>query len=254
MPGRLWTLLEHSGRTVVFTGAGMSTESGLPDFRSQAGLWTRHDPFKTATVDVLHDDPETFFDFYRHRLAVMSDAQPNRGHIALAQLERAGLISSIITQNIDGLHRRAGSSNVIELHGSLSVAYCTWCEGETDGQTLRRLLDQGETVPRCRCGGMLRPAVTLFGEALPEGAYERAISEASSCGLLIVIGSSLSVWPAAGIPHAALRADAVLAIVNAGPTPLDEEAALIIREPAGEYLAAVLLESGVDDGTQSAEP
>jgi NAD-dependent deacetylase len=221
---------------VVLTGAGISTESGIPDFRSPTGIWAEVDPFEVASIQAFRRDPERVWSFYRARIHSLLEAEPNAGHLALAELERRGFVAAVVTQNIDTLHSRAGSEQVVEVHGSIRVAECLrchWCQG-TEG-VLAQLEEQ--PAPLCEhCGEILKPGVTLFGELLPAGAIERATELARSAGLMLVVGSSLEVWPAAGLP---LEARAV-AIVNQGPTALDDRAVLRIDAPAGEALSAVV--------------
>jgi NAD-dependent deacetylase len=220
----------------VLTGAGVQTESGIPDFRSPDGIWAEVDPLEVASIQAFRRDPERVWTFYRTRIHSLLDAEPNAGHHALAELERRGLLRAVVTQNIDTLHSRAGSRDVVEVHGSIRSAaclQCLWTEG------IEGVLEQLEerTAPLCvHCGEILKPGVTLFGEVLPPGAIERATELARSAELMLVVGSSLEVWPVAGLP---LEARSV-AIVNRGGTPLDGTALLKIDAPAGETLAAVV--------------
>jgi NAD-dependent deacetylase len=220
----------------VLTGAGVSTESGIPDFRSPDGIWAEVDPLEVASIQAFRRDPERVWTFYRTRIHSLLDAEPNAGHHALAELERRGLLRAVVTQNIDTLHSRAGSRDVVEVHGSIRSAVCLQCLW-TEG--IEGVLEQLEerTAPLCvHCGEILKPGVTLFGEVLPPGAIERATELARSAELMLVVGSSLEVWPVAGLP---LEARSV-AIVNRGGTPLDGTALLKIDAPAGETLAAVV--------------
>jgi NAD-dependent deacetylase len=221
---------------VVLTGAGISTESGIPDFRSPTGIWATVNPLEVASIEAFRRDPERVWSFYRARIRSLLEAEPNAGHLALAELERRGLVQAVITQNIDTLHSRAGSEQVVEVHGSIRVAECPrclWRQG-TDG-----VLAQLETQPAplcAQCGEVLKPGVTLFGELLPAGAIERATELTRGAALMLVVGSSLEVWPVAGLP---LEAQA-LAIVNQGPTALDDRAVLKVDAAAGETLPAVV--------------
>jgi NAD-dependent deacetylase len=221
---------------VVLTGAGISTESGIPDFRSATGIWADVDPFEVASIGAFHRDPARVWRFYAQRIHTVGAAEPNAGHYALAELERRGLVCAVVTQNIDTLHSRAGSENLVEVHGSIRSAQCLGCLWtEPAASALAQL--EARPVPVCpHCGGPLKPGVTLFGELLPPGAMERASDLARSAGLLLVVGSSLEVWPVAGLP---LEARA-FAIVNRGPTALDDRALLKIDAGAGETLSAVL--------------
>jgi NAD-dependent deacetylase len=229
----LGTLLRERQPCVVLTGAGISTESGIPDFRSPTGIWAQYDPMEYATIDAFRRDPAKVWEFYALRLDVLTRAEPNAGHVALAELERRGLVQAVVTQNIDGLHQRAGSREVIEVHGSIRTASCLEC-GE------RVKLERA--VPRCpRCHSILKPDVVMFGELLPAGVMERAAELASRAGLLLVVGSSLEVYPVAGLPEETLSAGGALAIVNRGPTPYDRRAELKIDAGAGETLATLRL-------------
>ena len=226
---------------VVLSGAGMSTESNLADFRSREGLWARFDPMRLATVSAMEREPEAFCAFYRMRLEALAGAEPNRGHRILAEWEREGKLEAIVTQNVDGLHQLAGSEKVLELHGTLRTARCTRCWAVAPGMELLGRIECG------RCGGRLRPDVVLFGENLPEGVLEEAERLASLCGLFVVLGSSLAVSPANALPRIAKASGASLAIVNREPTPLDGLADLVVRGEIGAVLAAadeVLREKG----------
>jgi len=221
---------------VVLTGAGMSTESGIPDFRSPTGLWADVDPFEVASIQAFRRDPLRVWGFYRTRIKALLDAAPNDGHRALADLERRGFVQAVVTQNIDLLHARAGSQDVIEVHGSIGSAVCPACGHEDDLDAVLAQLDE-RPAPRCSgCGAVLKPGVTLFGELLPAAAMDRATEFSRDADLMLVVGSSLEVWPVAGLPLEARR----LAIVNRGPTALDGRALLKIDAPAGETLAALV--------------
>jgi NAD-dependent deacetylase len=232
----LASLLRERQPCIVLTGAGISTESGIPDFRSPGGIWAEVDPFEVASIQAFRDDPKRVWSFYRQRIHVLLDAEPNAGHRALAELERLGVVQAVVTQNIDMLHTRAGSRDVIEVHGSIRSSHCLRCGRE---EPLERVLAQLELrpAPLCpACGDVLKPGVVLFGELLPVAAMERATELARAAGLVLVVGSSLEVWPVAGLP---LEARAV-AIVNRGPTALDEHAVLRVDGGAGEVLGAAV--------------
>ncbi|MET0938104.1 MAG: NAD-dependent deacylase [Gaiellaceae bacterium] len=232
---RLAELVRTRQPCVVLTGAGVSTESGISDFRSPTGIWARYDPMEYASVDAFHADPVKVWDFYARRLAMLADAEPNAGHHAIAQLEETGWVSAVVTQNIDLLHARAGSRSVVEVHGSIRTASCLSCYTRVPLDDVIRLLDSAMT-PACRtCGSILKPDVVMFGEVLPRAAMERAYELARGAALMLVVGSSLEVWPVAGLPLEA----AAFAVVNRGPTALDGDAVLKIDAPAGETLAAV---------------
>jgi NAD-dependent deacetylase len=234
---RLAALILERQPCVVLTGAGVSTESGIPDFRSPAGVWRHYDPMEYATIEAFRRDPAKVWDFYSKRLGVLRGAEPNAAHLALAELERRGLVEAVITQNVDRLHERAGSRQVIEVHGSLRTASCPECGHREGFERVLELLP----VPLCdRCGAVLKPDVVMFGELMPEAELERASDLVRHAGLLLVVGSSLEVYPVAGLPDEALAAGARLAIVNRGSTPYDGHADLRIDAPAGETLAAVV--------------
>lgn len=221
---------------VVLTGAGVSTESGVPDFRSASGIWAEVDPFEVASIQAFRRDPERVWGFYRKRIHLLREAEPNAAHYALAELQRRGLVSAIVTQNIDTLHSRAGNRDVIEVHGSIRSAVCMHCFWTERADDVLAQLEDSPTPICIHCGEVLKPGVTLFGEMLPPGAIERATDLVRSAGLVLVVGSSLEVWPVAGLP---LEARA-FAIVNRGPTALDDRALLKIDAAAGETLTAVL--------------
>jgi NAD-dependent deacetylase len=232
----LAVLLRECQPCVVLTGAGISTESGIPDFRSATGIWADVDPFEVASIQAFRRDPERVWSFYRQRIHLLLEAEPNPGHRALAELERRGLVRAVVTQNIDTLHSRAGSADVVEVHGSIRGAVCLRCHSSEDAdEVLAQLVER--PAPLCsHCGEILKPGVVLFGELLPSAEMERATELARSAALMLVVGSSLEVWPAAGLP---LEARA-LAVVNRGPTALDEHAVLKIDGGAGETLGALL--------------
>jgi NAD-dependent deacetylase len=233
---QLAALVRERQPCVVLTGAGISTESGIPDFRSATGIWAEVDPLEVASIRAFHRDPERVWRFYAQRIHVLREAEPNAGHYALAELERRGLVRAVVTQNIDTLHTRAGSEDVVEVHGSIRSAQCLACLWTEPADTVLAQLEE-RPVPVCpHCGGPLKPGVTLFGELLPPGAMERASELARLAGLVLVVGSSLEVWPVAGLP---LEARA-FGIVNQGPTALDDQALLKVDAPAGETLAAVV--------------
>jgi NAD-dependent deacetylase len=226
-------LIRANQPCIVLTGAGVSTESGIPDFRSAGGIWARFDPYEVASIDAFHRDPGRVWEFYALRLGVLAEAQPNEAHRALAALEGAGLVAAVVTQNVDGLHQAAGSREVIEVHGSIRGAVCLGCG--------RREEDVGALLPlpRCTgCGAVLKPGVVMFGELLPAAAIERATALARRASLLLVVGTSLEVWPVAGLPEETLAAGGRLAIVNRDSTPYDERAELVVHASAGETLAA----------------
>jgi NAD-dependent deacetylase len=276
---RIADLFRRRGPAVVLTGAGISTESGIPDFRSPTGIWAQYDPAEYATIDAFRADPHKVWSFYSLRLRVLVEAEPNAGHLALAELERAGHVSAVVTQNIDGLHQRAGSRDVTEVHGSIRSSTCLRCGASYGLDELLRLLQGAdsaaptEVVPlrhrlRCRwegmpalpaspslpvrpvasseaplctrCGAVVKPDVVMFGELLPEAAIDRAYELARSTGLLLVVGSTLEVWPVSLLPEETLAAGGEVAIVNKGPTSFDDRAAVKSDGAAGETLTALV--------------
>lgn len=218
-------LLHDSDYTVVFTGAGMSTESGLPDFRSaNSGLWNQLNPSEVASTEALNDHVDEFTAFYRERVLGVKEYGPHQGHFILADWEKQGLVQSIITQNVDGFHQEAGNKRVAELHGTLQKLRCQACGKTYDSEAyIKQEYD-------CECGGLLRPSIVLFGETLPVEAFQMAQAEAEKAALFIVLGSSLSVTPANMFPQIAKQHGAKLVIVNREPTPLDAYADLVINE------------------------
>jgi NAD-dependent protein deacetylase/lipoamidase len=217
---------------VVLTGAGVSTESGIPDFRSAGGIWKRFDPYEVGSIDAFRRDPARVWEFYALRLGVLEEARPNAAHEALAALESAGFVEAVVTQNVDGLHAAAGSREVVEVHGTISRARCLACGSLVEREELELPL------PRCPvCATVLKPDVVMFGELLPEAAIDRATELARRAALLVVVGSSLEVWPVAGLPEETLAHGGELAIVNRDATRYDGRAALVVRASAGETLA-----------------
>jgi NAD-dependent deacetylase len=232
----LAALVREQQPCVVLTGAGVSTESGIPDFRSATGIWAEVDPFEVASLRAFRSDPARVWGFYRERIALLRDAEPNAAHHAIAELERRGLVEAVITQNIDTLHSRAGSEDVVEVHGSIRSAQCLRCLWTEPADTVLAQLETSP-VPMCpHCGETLKPGVVLFGDVLPPVAIERALQLARGARLMLVVGSSLEVWPVAGLPLEARG----FAIVNRGPTALDAQALLKVDAGAGETLSAVL--------------
>jgi NAD-dependent deacetylase len=232
-------LIAENQPCVVLTGAGMSTESGIPDFRSPGGIWAQYDPYEVASVEAFRRDPARVWEFYARRLSVLDEAEPNAGHHALAELERLGLVQAVVTQNVDGLHAAAGSRDVIEVHGSIARARCLTCRAVVDRDEVARLLP----VPACpNCHTVLKPDVVMFGELLAADDIDRATELARAAALLIVVGSALEVWPVAGLPDETLAAGGRLAIVNRDPTPYDHRATLVAHGNAGEILAACFAE------------
>ncbi|EZP77036.1 NAD-dependent deacetylase [Parageobacillus genomosp. 1] len=217
--------LMSSRHAVVLTGAGMSTESGLPDFRSEkTGLWTRFNPQQLASTYALEHHRQAFIEFYQYRIRTLQACRPHEGHMILADWQQRGLIQEIVTQNVDGFHQQAGSRHVIELHGSLRTVHCQQC-----GNTFNSIVYLEHRFT-CECGGFLRPSVVLFGEMLPEQALEQAWQAAQTADVLIILGSSLQVSPANQLPLVAKRNGAKIAIVNWEPTELDDIADVVINK------------------------
>jgi len=241
---RLAELVQELQPCVVLTGAGISTESGIPDFRSAQGLWAQYDPLEVAHVDALRRDPTRVWEFYARRLDLLARAEPNDGHRALAELEERGWIRAVVTQNVDGLHQRAGSREVVEVHGSLGEAECVSCGVRI---AMTDAVAQLPLPPCPECGEMLKPGVVMFGELLPVAAIERAQRLAAEAGLLLVVGSSLEVHPVAALPGATLQGGGSLAIVNRGETPWDARAELVLDAGAGETLHALAGALGMVD-------
>jgi len=235
-------LVQSANVIVAFTGAGISTPSGIPDFRSEnSGLWEKHDPMSVASIYGFRQNPQAFYDWVLPLAETTIKAQPNQAHLALAELERIGKLESIITQNIDMLHSRAGNSTVYELHGHMREATCIHCFTKYDGkQILDDVLLTGQ-VPRCpKCRGVLKPDVILFGEQLPYKQVQLAKDATRKCDLMLVIGSSLEVYPASDLPVLAHRNSAKVIIINLEPTPLDKIADVIIRDDVADVLPAIV--------------
>jgi NAD-dependent deacetylase len=235
-------MLTRTKRMVAFTGAGISAESGIPTYRGDDGVWHKYDPAKYASISHFFREPEYYWKFFQEvRYPVLQKAEPNRAHKILAKLEAAGILRAVITQNIDGLHQRAGSKRVLELHGNTRRISCLNCRAS---YTMDEIYEQLATQlpPLCRaCGGILKPEVVFFGEVLPPGVLEEAATEAEKCDLFLVVGSSLVVQPAASLPVMAKQSGAKLVIVNKEPTPLDAMADLVFHRSASEVLGAVPL-------------
>jgi NAD-dependent deacetylase len=230
---------------VVLTGAGISVPSGIPDFRSPGtGIWENVDPLEVATIDAFHRDTKKFWDFYRPRFETLGDKRPNPAHEAVAELERRGLVEAVITQNIDQLHRRAGSERVIEVHGSIASSSCTTCGASWPLEEVERLFGDDGVAECTGCMGKVKPDVVLFGELLPEAAMAEARELAANAELMLCVGSSLEVYPVAGLPELTLSAGGRLAVITQGPTPYDGEADVRMHGDVVEELAAVLAALG----------
>ncbi len=234
-------LIVENQPCVALTGAGVSTESGIPDFRSPTGIWASFDPREYATIGAFRRDPEKVWRFYAPRFSMLTDAEPNRAHRALAELDQMGLLEAVVTQNIDLLHERAGSRTVVEVHGSIRTSACLGCGLSYPlAEVVALLAADDRGAPRCsECGSVLKPGVVFFDELLPAEAIDRAFELARWARLLLVVGSSLEVYPVAGLPQETLDAGGKVAVVNEGPTWVDPRAALVLRERAGPALAEV---------------
>jgi NAD-dependent deacetylase len=236
-------LILESRRLVVFTGAGISTESGIPDFRSPGGIWDRFDPDDFTIDRFLNDEESRRKQWYIFREGLLSDkAEPNPAHHAIAELYRLGRLDCVITQNIDNLHQKAGVPDelVFELHGNMKWAICLQCGRRYPLAEIKARIEGGEEIPACQgCGGMLKPDIVMFGEQLPVKVLEEASRRAMATDLCLVIGSTLVVYPAAYMPIYAVEAGARLIIVNLSSTPMDHQAAVLIRARAGEAMSKV---------------
>jgi len=234
-------LFREARRAVVLTGAGISTPSGIPDFRSEGtGLWSRDEPMEVASLNTFLTAPERFFNWFRPLASQIINAQPNAAHIALADMEEAGRLQTIITQNIDNLHQKAGAKHVIEMHGTLSTLSCTQCYNQVDSEPyLLPFVEEGK-IPYCsKCGAVLKPDVILFGEQLPQNAWLEAQREARRCNLMLVAGSSLEVLPVAGLPMQSLDRGSHLIIINNTPTYLNIRADVVLTDNVATILPAI---------------
>ncbi|HEY60560.1 MAG TPA: NAD-dependent deacylase [Anaerolineae bacterium] len=234
-------LLRNSEHAVVFTGAGISTPSGIPDFRSQeTGLWYRFDPMQTASLSIFYKHPERFYAWLKPLAKKIWQAEPNDTHTALAKLEKMGVVKAIITQNIDRLHQKAGSKHVIELHGGMEKLICLKCGKYYDTDSFIEDLFKNNALPTCeKCQYILKPDIVLFEELLPEKAWIQADSLCCKSDLLIVIGSSLEVMPASGLPLIAIEHRAKLIINNLSATPMDRYADLLLPFPSEEIIPKI---------------
>lgn len=233
-------LLAAAHRALALTGAGVSAESGIPTFRGEGGLWTQYDPVKVSSIESFLADPSSYWKVSKERGAVALAARPNAGHLALAAMEAAGHLAAVVTQNTDGLHRDAGSRHVIELHGSGRTVECLECGTREPRSDVQARLGV-EMPPRCRvCGSVfLKPTVVLFGEPMPTAAINEAFDLARQAEVMLVVGSSLVVYPAADVPLVAVRSGARMIVVNAEPTPFDRFAEVVIHGRSGEVLPEI---------------
>jgi NAD-dependent deacetylase len=236
--------IQKARNIAAFTGAGISAESGIPTYRGEGGLWTKYDSTKYASIGYFLQNPSYYWNFFKDvRYPILKKVKPNQAHLALYDMEKAGNLKTVITQNIDGLHQEAGSSSVIELHGTTRNIICMDCSQKyTIGEAYEQLAER--IPPLCSvCGGILRPNVIFFGETLDPEILRRAYEAATSCDFMLAVGSSLVVYPAADIPMRAKQAGAQLAIINIGSTPLDSVADYVIQGPAGSILPQILQQS-----------
>ena len=233
--------MRSSGCTVALTGAGISVPSGIPDFRSPGtGVWEKVNPMEVAHIEVFRREPKRFWSYYRPRFGMLDGKQPNGAHLALAELEQRGLLEAVITQNIDRLHRKAGSRRVVEVHGTIDTASCVHCSATYSREQVRDMFDD-EGVARCTgCEGPVKPDVVLFGELLPEEAMAEAYTLAERAELLLCVGSSLEVQPVASLPAVTRRAGGRVAIVTKGPTPYDAECDVRLRGDVVSELQGLL--------------
>lgn len=234
-------LIAKSSRIVGFTGAGISTESGIPDFRSPNGVWANN---RIIEYQEFISSRAGRIEYWRQKVAMwpeMRDAQPNAGHLAFAELERRGKLLAMITQNIDGLHQRAGNKNVIELHGTTVEAECLTCGARISMDEAVKRVEDGDPAPECDyCGGLLKPATISFGQAMPALAMKAAVEASQNCEVFLAVGSSLVVYPAAQLPQTAISHGAKLIIVNREATDYDAMASVVIRGQLGDFARAVI--------------
>lgn len=236
-PG-LISYLKKALKVAVLTGAGISAESGVPTFRGAEGLWKKFKPEELANFDAFMRNPDLVWEWYAYRKEMMSKVSPNPGHFALVKLEEYYSEFTLITQNIDNLHRLAGSQNILELHGNIRRNYCIKCERQYNDEEL----SLGETAPKCECGGLIRPDVVWFGEMLPGDVLEAAFRAAEDCEVFFSIGTSAVVYPAAMLPLAAKRSNALLVEVNPERTELTDSAHHYLSGPSGEILPKLVAE------------
>jgi NAD-dependent deacetylase len=245
---QLAELLRDARSVVALTGAGISVPSGIPDFRTpQTGLWENVDPMEVAHIDAWRRDPARFWSFYGQRFDALDGKEPNGAHVALARLEAQGIVDAVVTQNIDMLHRKAGARRLIEVHGTIESSSCLACGLRYPlGEVRERLAEDPAGVPRCDCIAPLKPDVVLFGELLPPAAMEEATRLAADADVLLCIGSSLEVWPVAGLAEVTQRSGGAVAIMTQGPTPFDDLAAVKVT---GDVVAELEdLVAALDDG------
>ncbi|HDS00390.1 MAG TPA: NAD-dependent deacylase [candidate division Zixibacteria bacterium] len=235
-------LLKKDPKICVLTGAGVSAESGVPTFRGKEGIWKKFRAEELATVDAFLSNPELVLAWYQHRRDIIDNIEPNPGHYALAKMEKHFSDFCLVTQNVDALHRKAGSEHVLEVHGNIMRNKCLTC-----GKPVNRLdFKEGDDIPRCECGGMIRPDVVWFGEMLPADVFAEANKKSFQCELFLSIGTSAIVYPAAGLPIAAKQRGAYLVEINVQETELSTYADEVLLGPSGEILPKLLMAAGID--------
>ncbi|NBC85753.1 MAG: NAD-dependent protein deacylase [Bacteroidetes bacterium] len=232
--------LRSADRVAVLTGAGISAESGIPTFRDPGGIWEKFEPQELANVEAFLENPELVQGWYRHRRQVVEDAEPNDGHRALVRLEQHVDLVTTITQNVDDLHNRAGSSEVVEFHGNITRNYCTDCEQDVDAARIDAAIEDGQPATCPECEGLVRPDVVWFGEMLPPDAMDRASEATTTCDVFLSVGTSTVVYPAARLPMLAKEAGAYVVEVNPDRTPISGNVDEYLAGPAGEVLPAIL--------------
>jgi NAD-dependent deacetylase len=241
IPEKLIRKMKEARRVAVLTGAGISAESGVPTFRGENGLWKKFRPEELANVNAFLRNPDLVWEWYQYRRKLIEEVQPNPGHYALARMEKIYPEFLLITQNVDGLHQRAGSTKIVELHGNILRNRCIECSTGYE----EVVWEKGKGVPRCeKCGGLIRPDVVWFGEMLPPGAMERAEEAARNCDLFFSIGTSAVVYPAASLPGTAKDAGAFVVEINPEPTPVSVFADVVLREKSGIILPKLLEKAG----------
>ncbi len=237
---KLQKIIKKSNKIVAFTGAGLSSESGIATYRGAGGIWSKYDSNIYANINIFLQDSTYYWNFFKdERYPIIKKAKPNDSHFILVNLEKIGKLSCVITQNIDGLHQMAGQLNVIELHGNTRKIKCLNCEQVYSMDEIYKKLEK-QFPPNCKCGGRLKPATVLFGEPLPQKALNSAINASQNCDTFLVLGSSLVVYPAAQLPVLAKKNNAKLAIVNIDPTPLDSLADIVIYENTSKVLSKII--------------
>jgi len=234
--------IKQRGKNIMFTGAGISTESGIPDYRSQGGIWDRFRPVYFDEFMSSREAREEYWRRWKELYAGIVRAEPNAGHIAIAKLDRMGLLDAVITQNVDGLHQASGLNNekIIELHGNTRRIRCMTCREITSTEDIQERLNSGDSAPQCRCGGYLKPDTISFGQTMPVSAVEKATALSRTSDFFLVVGSTLLVQPAAHMPIYARQNGAFLAIVNLSETPCDNMSDVLIRSKAGEVLQRIV--------------